>query len=116
MTKMTLEEAIDIVKCAIGEVEWNYPLDYAEAFEVAIEALEKQIPRKCRIKSTAKLQTFYCPTCEQVIVSRIENEWLAGRLQKYCDSCGQALIWGDYETPDPDDYCSCGELKEGDTE
>lgn len=113
---MTLEEAIDIVKCAIGEVEWNYPLDYAEAFEVAIEALEKQIPRKCRIKSTAKLQTFYCPTCEQVIVSRIENEWLAGRLQKYCDSCGQALIWGDYEAPDPDDYCSCGELKEGDTE
>lgn len=46
MTKMTLEEAIGIVKCAIGEVEWNYPLDYAEAFEVAIEALEKQIPKK----------------------------------------------------------------------
>ena len=43
---MTLEEAIDIVKCAIGEVEWNYPLDYAEAFEVAIEALKKQIPKK----------------------------------------------------------------------
>lgn len=41
---------------------------------------------------------------------------LAGRLQKYCDSCGQALIWGDYETPDPDDYRSCGELKEGETE
>ena len=66
-----------------------------KAYSVAIEALEKQIPRKCRIKSTAKLQTFYCPTCEQVIVSRIENEWLAGRLQKYCDSCGQALDWSD---------------------
>ena len=61
----------------------------------AIVALEKQIPRKCRIKGTAKLQTFYCPTCEQVVVSRIENEWLAGRLQKYCDSCGQALDWSD---------------------
>ena len=46
MTKMTLEEAIGIVKCAIGEVKCNYPLDYAEAFEVAIEALEKQIPKK----------------------------------------------------------------------
>lgn len=66
-----------------------------DCYKLIIEALEKQIPRKCRIKSTAKLQTFYCPTCEQVVVSRIENEWLAGRLQKYCDSCGQALDWSD---------------------
>lgn len=25
-------------------------------------------------------------------------------------------IGGNYETPDPDDYCSYGELKDGDTE
>ena len=92
---MTFKEAIKTIQVAIAEVEWEYPLDYSVAFETAIEALEKQIPRKCRIKSTAKLQTFYCPTCEQVVVSRIENEWLAGRLQKYCDNCGQALDWRD---------------------
>lgn len=34
----------------------------------------------------------------------------------YCPHCGQALDWGNYETPDPDDYCSYGELKDGDTE
>lgn len=28
-----------------------------------------------------------------------------------CKDC-----WGNYETPDPDDYCSYGELKDGDTE
>lgn len=28
----------------------------------------------------------------------------------------QECRWGNYETPDPDDYCSYGELKDGDTE
>ena len=38
---MTNEEAIEIIKIAIAEVEWNYPMDYTVAFETAIEALEK---------------------------------------------------------------------------
>ena len=100
---MTTEQAIkelksdrelygsEIVYAGDGTPEGDLML----ALDMGIAALEKQIPRKCRIKRAAKLQTFYCPTCEQVVVSRIENEWLAGRLQKYCDSCGQALDWGD---------------------
>ena len=39
---MTNKEAIGIMKIAISEVEWEYPMDYAAAFETAIEALEKQ--------------------------------------------------------------------------
>ena len=39
---MTHKEAIETIKTAIADVEWNYPLEYAEAFEKAIEALEKQ--------------------------------------------------------------------------
>jgi hypothetical protein len=39
---MTTQEVIDTIRCAIGEVEWNYPLDYAIAFERAIEALQAQ--------------------------------------------------------------------------
>ncbi len=39
---MTNEEAIKTIEVAIAEVEWNYPLYYAEAFEVAIEALRTQ--------------------------------------------------------------------------
>ena len=42
---MKPEEAIEIIKIAIAEVEWNYPMDYTVAFEEAIKALEKQIPR-----------------------------------------------------------------------
>lgn len=39
---MKPEEAIGIMKIALAEVEWEYPMDYAAAFETAIEALEKQ--------------------------------------------------------------------------
>ena len=36
---MTNKEAIETIKIAIAEVEWEYPMDYAVAFETAIEAL-----------------------------------------------------------------------------
>lgn len=39
---MKPQEAIRIMKIALAEVEWEYPMDYAAAFEMAIEALEKQ--------------------------------------------------------------------------
>ena len=38
---MTNKEAIDIIKVAISEIEWEYPLEYAIAFEKAIEALKQ---------------------------------------------------------------------------
>ena len=42
---MTYEEAIKTIKLAIAEVEWNYPMDYAIAFKMAISALEKEIAK-----------------------------------------------------------------------
>jgi hypothetical protein len=39
---MTNQEAIDIIKTAIAEVEWEYPMDYAAAFDMAVNALEGQ--------------------------------------------------------------------------
>ena len=38
---MTNKEAIETIKIAMAEVEWNYPMDYAVAFEAAVDALEK---------------------------------------------------------------------------
>ena len=40
---MTNKEAIEIINIAIAEVEWDYPMDYTVAFEMAIDALERQI-------------------------------------------------------------------------
>jgi hypothetical protein len=38
---MTPKKAISTIRMAIAEVEWEYPMDYAVAFEMAIEALDK---------------------------------------------------------------------------
>lgn len=37
---MINQEAIKIIKVAITEVEWEYPMEYAAAFDKAIEALK----------------------------------------------------------------------------
>lgn len=78
----------------------------------AIVALEKQIPRK----PIGKIDPMFGDSC--IVCSNCENTAIVNpfthSIFKHCPNCGQALIWGDYETPDPDDYRSCGELKEGD--
>lgn len=53
---MTNAEAINIIEIAQAEVEWEYPISYAAAFEKAIEALRAQkntyvIP--CKVGDTA---------------------------------------------------------------
>ena len=42
---MTIENAIKIIEVAQAECEWIAPLEYQGAFEMAIDALEKQIPK-----------------------------------------------------------------------
>ena len=39
---MDIKEVVETIKKAIAEVEWEYPMSYAIAFEKALEALEKQ--------------------------------------------------------------------------
>ena len=39
--KMTNKEAIETINIAMAEVEWDYPMDYTVAFEMAVDALEK---------------------------------------------------------------------------
>ncbi len=38
---MTNEEAIELIKVAQAEVEWDCPMDYTAAFDLAIKALEQ---------------------------------------------------------------------------
>ena len=41
-----LENAIKTIEAAIAEVEWECPMDYAIAFETAIEALREKLERE----------------------------------------------------------------------
>lgn len=80
---MTNEEAINTIKTAIAEVEWYYPMDYAIAFEIAISALEKQIPKNPDLDGGV-----YCPCCLHEFKENYDTT-------SYCPNCGQAIDWSD---------------------
>ena len=60
-----------------------------EAFKMAINALEKQIPKKPIFYA----HDYYCSVCNS-LVGNNEFEW---KRFKYCDTCGQKLDWSDEE-------------------
>lgn len=96
---MTAKEAIQIIEAARAEFEWNRPL-YVAAFEVAIEAIEKQIPLRA-IPLTVKIDcasigraiwrkgttVYECPKCSAFI----------SPMYDFCFKCGQALDWSEKE-------------------
>ena len=79
---MTNEEAIERLKEGepFSEI---YNKDWEETKYLSIKALEKQIPKKLN----KMWGVFCCPECGygQDEIKRF----------KYCQSCGQALEWGE---------------------
>lgn len=90
------KEAIEIIKIAMAEVEWNYPMDYVVAFETAIEALEKQMPTSMDLEGDGYADgviiydTWICPRCGKHYELEYDN-------YDYCPNCGQSLDWEDYD-------------------
>ena len=62
---MTNEDAIKTINIAAAEVEWDYPMDYQLAFEIAIAALEKQAEYRNRIKSLINTIEDICKVCRE---------------------------------------------------
>lgn len=92
---MTAENAIQTIEAAKAEVEWNYPFAYAAAFEVAIEALEKQIPKRA---ISTYIGNYKCPTCENYIDITDDDLYVYEIVPpEYCPNCGQALDWSEKE-------------------
>lgn len=62
------------------------------AYEKAIIALEKQIPKK--VISIIYRGDYKCPTCENYI-DITDDDLYVYEIEppKYCDECGQALDW-----------------------
>ena len=91
---MTAKEAIKTIQVAIGEVERNCPLDYSVAFETAIEALEKQIPKQPKYEDVDNVYGAIkrtCTACGDVcMVSKGAKPY-----EHYCRQCGQALDWSE---------------------
>lgn len=79
---MTREEAV-IWQEAFKRTYGNFPPEATEACDMAIEALEKQIPKKpYNDNENGVYEKEYCPTCHR---SLFPNE-------HHC-KCGQAITW-----------------------
>ena len=83
--KMTYEEAIK----QLNSVSiYHFDKYTADAINMAIDALEKQIPKK----PLHMHKNYYCPICK-------ENGWMLwddaipNDTDKYCGICGQAINW-----------------------
>lgn len=71
--------------------------NYVDAFLVAIEALEKQLPKKARENGMQdglirKIKYYTCPTCGNCLLTEMMNE---RQNTGYCWDCGQRLDWSE---------------------
>ena len=98
---MKISEALEEIKEILAEsTRYTDSVCYVtdndkEPLEIAIKALEKQIPRKTDVKIhnedtrigsvifQSGTKVHYCPQCRMLVTGS----------DKYCRNCGQALIW-----------------------
>ena len=72
--------------------------EHIKSIEIAIQALEKQIPKKPIMKSyfdNMEEEYLCCPTCGEILTDRIpiDNK----DFYFHCLNCGQKLDWNDEE-------------------
>ena len=87
---MTYEEAIKNINAlnAVCGQKGLYDAEFESALELAILALEKQIPKK----PLHMHKNYYCPICK-------EDGWMLwddaipNDMDEYCGKCGQAIDW-----------------------
>lgn len=99
---MTNEDAIKAINIAAAEVEWDYPMDYQVAFEMAIDALKKQMPKQPNYVPDDDTCVYYhweCPECGNYYSYSIRKTFsvLYNNSVSYCSRCGQAIDWSGEE-------------------
>ena len=85
---MKFEEVIRILKMA--ELEWS-PLEYRDAFDIATEVIDKQIPKEPIWEGDGYADgemvydTWRCPECDL--------PYEQDQIHNYCPNCGQKILW-----------------------
>ena len=69
----------------------DIPLDYVVYIKEAVDALEKQIPRKPIGEHYAKMR---CPACGKRIPSGQGSS--SRRRDNWCNYCGQKIDWSEH--------------------
>lgn len=82
----------DSIECAIRHIKSSLDVD-PWAMEIAVDAMEKQIPKKPKVI----IDTWSCPTC----AGKVEYQTMLGENIIYhggydfCQKCGQAIDWSE---------------------
>ena len=85
-----LRESLDMAITALKEVQQYREIGTVEECR---EAVEKQKAKKCIIDSCSDHAHYKCPSCGQIELSIYKHGFpRLGRITKYCENCGQALI------------------------
>ena len=66
-----------------------------QSLYIAIEALEKQLPEKVRLKQQRFSQACKCPNCRKTMIFKDETSYFCGARHKFCPDCGQRLDWSE---------------------
>ena len=88
---MTIEEAIK-------QLELNRPPAYTElreAIDMAIAALEKQIPKK-PFKPFGT-HSYKCSNCWKFVAHEVDDNFDLANLAEWCPYCGQKIGWSEVE-------------------
>ena len=87
---MKIQEAIENLKYLISDDCTDNQMDFVEEIETAINALEKQIPKKPIATDEQHIRysmNYICPLCGK--------HFSGTGIASYCYHCGQALDWSD---------------------
>ena len=82
---MTYTEAKAFFEECLWDGKCNEDCPECNAMEVAISAIEKQIPKKLDLDGGV-----YCPCCLHEFKENYDTT-------SYCPNCGQAIDWSDVE-------------------
>lgn len=82
-----IENETEAIDCLKSNKPTSGYLMLQEAIGMAIQALEKQIPKKPLQKSYMVKGAVVCPKCEFVALT----------VDEYCSHCGQKLDWSNAE-------------------
>ena len=98
---MTNKEAIEQLRERLAITDYRQQIpEYYEAIELAVEALEKQMPKKPNYVPDDDTCVYYhweCPECGNYYSYSIRKTFgvLYNNSVSYCSRCGQALNWSD---------------------
>lgn len=91
--ELELDEVIENLEYLVSDSCTDTQFDYIDEIELAIQALEKQIPMKPKTNRVDSETTYCkCPSCN------ITTVLYRNCIMNYCKECGQRLDWSDEES------------------